>query len=66
MDLVQADLGAGLAEGFVAAVAADCQLPGGGAIPGGQVKRELRDDGLVCTVEVPLPEPGPDAAKGGA
>ena len=26
------------------------------AIPGGQVKRELRGDGLVCTIDVPLPD----------
>jgi two-component system CheB/CheR fusion protein len=25
------------------------------AIPGGQVKRQFRGDGLVCTIEVPLP-----------
>jgi two-component system CheB/CheR fusion protein len=34
------------------------------AIPGGQVKRELRGDGLVCTVEVPLPEPATDGSAG--
>ena len=34
------------------------------AIPGGQVKRELRDDGLVFTVEVTLP--GQDASSGRA
>jgi two-component system CheB/CheR fusion protein len=35
------------------------------AIPGGQVKREFRGDGLVCTIDVALPEPGQTTAKGG-
>lgn len=26
------------------------------AIPGAQVKREFRPEGLICTIEVPLPE----------
>jgi two-component system CheB/CheR fusion protein len=34
------------------------------AIPGGQVKREFRGDGLVCTIEVTLPEPVTDGAAG--
>jgi two-component system, chemotaxis family, CheB/CheR fusion protein len=33
------------------------------AIPGGQVKREFHGDGLVCRIDVPLPEP---AHGGGA
>ncbi len=35
-----------------------------GAIPGGQVKREFRGDGLECTVEVSLPEPAQNGAAG--
>ena len=35
------------------------------AIPGAQVKREFRGDGLMCTIDVTLPEPGQGAANGG-
>ena len=35
------------------------------AIPGGQVKREFGSDGVVCTIDVPLPEPQRKAAKVG-
>jgi two-component system CheB/CheR fusion protein len=35
------------------------------AIPGAQVKREFRGDGLMCTIDVALPEPGQRAANGG-
>jgi two-component system CheB/CheR fusion protein len=34
------------------------------AIPGGQVKREFRGDGLLYVIEVPLPEPEQDGAMG--
>jgi two-component system, chemotaxis family, CheB/CheR fusion protein len=36
------------------------------AIPGGQVKREFRGDGLVCTIDMPLAEPAHDRATAGA
>jgi two-component system CheB/CheR fusion protein len=35
------------------------------AIPGAQVKREFRDDGLVCTIDVPLPEAAHERAPAG-
>jgi len=35
------------------------------AIPGGQVKRQFRGEGVVCTIEVPLPEFDHAAAKRG-
>jgi two-component system CheB/CheR fusion protein len=36
------------------------------AIPGAKVKREFRGDGLVCTIEAPLPETAHDRAAAGA
>jgi two-component system, chemotaxis family, CheB/CheR fusion protein len=35
------------------------------AIPGGQVKRYFRNEGVICTIEVPLPEFDHTAAKAG-
>jgi hypothetical protein len=34
------------------------------AIPGAQVKRELRPGGLVCTIDLALPEAADDGAVG--
>jgi two-component system, chemotaxis family, CheB/CheR fusion protein len=35
------------------------------AIPGGHVKREFRNEGVTCTIEVPLPEPDRATVKRG-